>query len=167
MKREIRALLERIIDIGPYFTTVVTTEKDREGKHVVIEKKVLLAKDQDVRNIHGKYDYEAARQMADRDRHDAAVMLYGLLKVALENDGKDTLHRYAEKDILKEQNLYDLINYCFKVLRELDILPRHDRFYRAIYLKGGGDGLMVPVGDKILSEEQVERLEYDKEEQEE
>ena len=67
------------------------------------------------------------------------------------------LDKWEERDMLKQENLYGLIDYCFRKLRLLDIIAGHDRFWKATVLKGVGDDA-VPIGQKMLSEKQVDEI---------
>src|SRR3990167_529688 len=164
VKAQVYALLDRLTKVGPYIVKRRVTTINRQGDKQVVEQPMFFAVDQNIINRGGEWDFEKSRSLVETDHYDAARKLYGIVKMELleKQKGVDkrkwsVLDKWEERDMLKQENLYGLIDYCFRKLRLLDIIAGHDRFWNATVLKGVGDDA-VPIGQKMLSEKQVDEI---------
>lgn len=132
---------------------------------MIIEQWVRTALDQQFLDPYGKIDDEAAAEKAWEDRRDAVRLLYSHVKKELISRGfKDDIpHPIDEKDMLEkaydtEEGFYDLYGWCILKLRKLGIDVPHDKFIKRTVLKASPGGPPIPIGQKILSEKQQDRL---------
>lgn len=155
----VEQLLRRITEVGPYIGKKKVTTIMKGGDKVTIEQPIFLAVDQGVLDRYGRPDFRKVAQITFEDRFDALLQLYSVVKNELIKEGKEgaLLHSFDERDMIKEHRFYELLNYCIKVLRDLDIITSHDRFFKSTVLKEVG-GVQLPVGQKMLSEAQVDKM---------